>query len=152
MNPNAEIFFPKLDVFSDFTGTLPLNSVTSPHNPTAVNNIHDSSSSYTILKNLRLKNNNRIIFGHININSIRNKFDMISDLVKGSIDILLISETKIDDTFPTSQFSIPGFSSPYRLDRCVDGSHGGGLLLYCRTDIPTKKYLPKCLVILNLLL
>ena len=104
-----------------------------------LNNDLQESSSYMILKNLKSKNNNRIIFAHININSLRNKFDMISDLVKGNIDILLISETKIDDTFLTSQFYIPGFSTPYRLDRSVNGGHGGGLLLYCRDDIPTKQ-------------
>ena len=34
----------------------------------------------------------------------------------GNIDILMISETKPDANFPTSQFSINGYSSPYRLD------------------------------------
>ena len=29
----------------------------------------------------------------------------------------MVSETKIDDTFPESQFLIEGFSTPYRLDR-----------------------------------
>ena len=32
-------------------------------------------------------------------------------------DILLITETKLDNTFPVSQFSIDGFSMAYRLDR-----------------------------------
>ena len=81
---------------------------------------------YSTLKDLRIKYYNRVIFAHININSIRNKFGMISDLVTGNIDILLISETKIDNTFPTSQFAISGFSSPYRLDH---SRHGEGLLL-----------------------
>ena len=45
-----------------------------------------------------------------------NKFDCLSEQVKGNIDILLISETKIDDSFPVGQFIIDGFSSPYRLD------------------------------------
>ena len=53
----------------------------------------------------------------------------------GKVDILLISESKIDDSFPKSQFSIPGFSIPYRKDRdCA----GGGILLYIRQDIPSK--------------
>ena len=45
------------------------------------------------------------------------KFDMLTDLIRANIDILFISETKIDETFPSSQFSILGFSTPYRLDR-----------------------------------
>ena len=59
---------------------------------------------------------------------------MFSDLVTGNVDILLISVTKIGNTFPTPQFAISGFSSPYRLDR---SQHGGGLLLYVKEDIPS---------------
>ena len=44
----------------------------------------------------------------------------------------MISETKIDDSFPVGQFIIDGFSPPYRLD---PNCHGGGLLLFVRKDI-----------------
>ena len=47
----------------------------------------------------------------------------------------MLSETKVDDTFPTSQFMIDGFSKPYRLDRC---SNGGGILIYVRNDINSR--------------
>ena len=47
----------------------------------------------------------------------------------------MISETKIDDTFPESQFLIEGFSKPFRLDRTAKG---GGILLYIREDIPCR--------------
>ena len=47
----------------------------------------------------------------------------------------MISETKIDESFPTSQFLIDGFSSPYRLDR---NSNGGGILVYFKNNIITK--------------
>ena len=47
----------------------------------------------------------------------------------------MISETKIDDTFPESQFLIEGFSKPFRLDRTAKG---GRILLYIREDIPCK--------------
>ena len=82
-----------------------------------------------------MKNVNRILIGHININSIRNKFDPFADLVKDKLDIILISETKLDSSFPKSQFDIHGYSPPTRLDR---NSHGGGLLLFHRSDIPCK--------------
>ena len=42
---------------------------------------------------------------------------------------LAIAETKIDETFTTSQFLIDGFSKPIRFDR---NQHGGGLLIYVR--------------------
>ena len=69
------------------------------------------------LCNLKLRNLNRLIFGQININSIRNKFELLFSLVLNNIDVLLISETKIDNTFPVSQFCVPGYSVPFRLDR-----------------------------------
>ena len=45
----------------------------------------------------------------------------------------MVSETKIDHTFPESQFLIKGFSKPFRLDRTAKG---GRILLYIREDIP----------------
>ena len=80
----------------------------------------NDDSAYSKLKCLRVKHFNRIIIAHLNINSIRNKFVMVSDLVKGNIDVLFVSETKIDSSFPTSQFITPGFSPPFRLD-CSKG-------------------------------
>ena len=93
-----------------------------------------------ILKNLRLKNVNRLICAQLNINSIRNKFDSLINLINNNIDILMISETKLDPSFPTGQFHIHGFSEPYRFDR---NSSGGGILLYICKDIPSKLILTK---------
>ena len=56
------------------------------------------------LCNLKLRNLNRLIFGEININSIRNKLELLFSLVSNNIDVLLISETKIDNTFPGVNF------------------------------------------------
>ena len=64
------------------------------------------------LKLFRKDNLNKIILANLNINSIRNKFDCLSEQVKRNIDILLFSETKIDDSFPVGQFTIDGFSPP----------------------------------------
>ena len=46
----------------------------------------------------------RTTFRQININSIRNKFEQLAYIVDNEIDILMVSETKLDDTFPASQF------------------------------------------------
>ena len=73
------------------------------------------------LKQLRNQNPHRIIIGHLNINSIRNKFESLVTFVGNNLDILMISETKIDDTFPKSKFLIEGFSKPFRLDRTAKG-------------------------------
>ena len=47
----------------------------------------------------------------------------------------MISETKLDESLPTSQFFMNGFSSPHHLDR---NCNGGGILLYVREDIQSK--------------
>ena len=78
---------------------------------------------------------NKLILGHLNINSLRNKFDILQEQVKDNIDILMVSETKLDESFPIGQFLISGFSTPFRLDR---NSNGGGILMYIREDIPSK--------------
>ena len=49
---------------------------------------------------------------------------------------MLISETKLDDSFPESQFLMEGFQLPFREDRT---DRGGGLLLYVNEDIPCKR-------------
>ena len=39
-------------------------------------------------------------------------FDCLDDVIKDNIDILMISETKVDDTFPEGQFFLEGFGTP----------------------------------------
>ena len=50
--------------------------------------------------------------GHLNINPIRNKSDALPLIVKNNVDILMISETKLNDSFPISPFLLQGFSAP----------------------------------------
>ena len=87
------------------------------------------------MKNIKNKNANRIAIAQLNINSVRNKFDFLNEMVRDNVDILLITETKIDSSFPIAQFQIDGYTTPYRLDR---DENGGGILLYLRDDIPSK--------------
>ena len=64
-----------------------------------------------------MRNMNRIIIGHLNIDSLKNKFESLQEQINGNVDILLILEAKLDDSFPNGQFLIKGYSAPYRLDR-----------------------------------
>ena len=66
--------------------------------------IVEAQISLTLLQiiPIRLKNPNRLIFAHININSLRNKFEMLQEVIENNIDVLLISETKSDASFPSS--------------------------------------------------
>ena len=56
-------------------------------------------------------NVNKLIFAHININSIRNNLQFSALQVKGKTDILMILETKIDESFLRAIFLIAGFST-----------------------------------------
>ena len=58
----------------------------------------------TILKSIRQENTNTVVFAHININSLRNKFELLADQVKVNIDVLMISETKLMIVFPLGTF------------------------------------------------
>ena len=91
---------------------------------------------FQLLQMLRLKNPKKVTIGHLNINSIRNKFDGIMDLVAVNLDVFLISETKIDDSFPEAQFFYEGYSKPHRRDRTQ--GEGGGLLMYVNQNIPSR--------------
>ena len=95
----------------------------------------DSEFFWDELKALRLSNVDCIIVAQINVNSITNKFDALMAGIRNKVDILLISETKLDENFPTRQFSIEGFTSPYRLDKI---GFVGGLLVYVREEIPSQ--------------
>ena len=63
---------------------------------------NNSLDDMLVLKNLRVSNPNDIIVGHLNINFIRNKFEMLSLSVAQYVDISMLSETKLDSSFPSN--------------------------------------------------
>ena len=58
-----------------------------------------------MLQKLKTKCANSLIIGHIN-NSLRNKFEMLENCIKGNVDILLISETKLGESFLLVNFKM----------------------------------------------
>ena len=95
-----------------------------------------------ILKNARLKHPQKVCLSHININSIRSKLDSLFEFTYGLVDFLAVSETKLDNSFPTGQFNLPRFRTPYRKD--LSGK-SGGLLVYVNSNIPPKVLkIPDC--------
>ena len=70
-----------------------------------------------VLKNVRLKNSNKVIISHIDINSLRNNFELLTEIVRDKVDLLMIFETKLDSSFPNAQFYMKYYSKPYRFDR-----------------------------------
>ena len=73
--------------------------------------------------------------GHLNINSLRNKFEALQYIINRNLDIILLPETKLDDSFLSAQFMLKNFGIPYRLNRNLNG---GELSLYISEDIPSK--------------
>ena len=48
------------------------------------------------LKVIKANSPNKIIVGHLNINSLRNKFKTLQYIINRNLDIILLSETKSD--------------------------------------------------------
>ena len=88
-----------------------------------------------ILKEIRVKNANKVVIGTLNINLLAPKLDQLSEVIGQNLDILTIQETKLDSSFPSEQLMLTGYSAPYRLDR---NRAGGGVMTYVREDIPSK--------------
>ena len=77
-----------------------------------------------------------IIVSHLNINSLMNKLNDLSDLFSDKlVDIHFINETKLDSTFKQGQFDVLG----YRHFRKDKNAHGGGILAYFRADLPARQ-------------
>ena len=96
----------------------------------------EPSDTPLLLKILKLKNAYRLILGHLNINLIVATLDQLKVFIVNNIDILVLTETKMDSSFPNAEFRIDGFSAPFRFDR---NRFGGGVLIYVREDITCKQ-------------
>ena len=59
----------------------------------------------------------------------------MQDTVLKYIDILILTETKLDETILISQFLVDGFSKPYRFDK---NKHGGEVMAYIWNTISSK--------------
>ena len=82
------------------------------------------------------QNSKNLKFGHLNINSIRHKFEPLKEaLSRGFLDILFLQETKLDGSFPDVQFSADGFKL-YRKDVL---QNTGGIMAYIRSDLVHKR-------------
>jgi hypothetical protein len=89
--------------------------------------------NFPSLVQFRKKYHDKLIFGHLNVNSIRYKMHEIN-MISQNIDILGLTETKLDSSFPVSQFKMENFTV-YRKDR---NCNGGGLMMYINSSIPSR--------------
>ena len=75
---------------------------------------------------------NSVIIGDININSIRNKLSHLIAITKGNIDVLMILEAKLNESFPSTLFNI----DVYNFFRSIRNVNGDGVLVYTQEVIP----------------
>ena len=87
------------------------------------------------LRKYRNPHFDKLIIVRIHINSVRNKFDLLSEQFQESVNMLMICETKIGNSFPNDQFQIIGSNTPFRID---NNKNGGGMMIFIREDISTK--------------
>jgi hypothetical protein len=91
----------------------------------------DAHDVFEDLTKARRCNPKSLMCGYLNINSIRNKHEYIQDLLQRNlVDILFLSETNTDASFPDAQFSIDNFTM-WRAYR----NKFGGVMVYIRSDL-----------------
>ena len=111
------------------------NNIEIHQGTNVVNDQAQRTLSQVLVKTEQKKSNhNRLTFSILNANSIPNKLDDITITIADFVDILVITESKLDQSFPESQSFINRFSKSFRKDR----NRHDGLLMYIKEDIPQK--------------
>ena len=99
------------------------------------NLFNQPSNDLANIKNQRLSDPRTVIIGHLNINSFRNKYEIFAEFIE-NFNIFLISESKLDDTFPSEEFRISGF----KIFRYDCNRYWGGLIIYVHEGISCKPW------------
>ena len=97
-----------------------------------------NDGTVNFLHQQRLKYAENLIICHLNINSIRNKFFDLKELILSDRDICLISVTELDDSSQDQQFHV----NRYKMFCKDPNKFGGGLLLFVKENIPCKALNP----------
>ena len=84
-----------------------------------------------VLINLRRKNLYRLVIGHININFLYGKYEGLKCLIKDKLDFVVVTVTKLDESYPSSQFT-----NPFRLDR---DRFGCGVMIFVNSPLPVRE-------------
>ena len=85
------------------------------------------------IKDIRHEFSKHLIVSHLNINSLRSKVAEIKELQREcQFDVLVLSETKLDESIKQEILDIEGYSCVRQDKR----SNSGGLLTYISNDIP----------------
>ena len=93
----------------------------------------DTLSDIDKLFDLRTKYRSNPLVCFLNINSIRNKIVDLRIIMERCLpDLLIVIETKLNETFKTETLLVNGYKKPIRRDRT---EHGGGIMLYVRRGV-----------------
>ena len=94
-----------------------------------VSDLEDEFNSLNIdISNGPPINIDNLIIVHYNINSIlaHDRIEQLTEICRTlNVDVLILSESKLDQTIPNNFLTIP-----LRHDREINGRHGGGVLIY----------------------
>lgn len=99
--------------------------------------MNDDLNGMNTLHELKQRFPSNIQISYININSIRNKCSDLKLLIDNTFDKITIAETKLDESFPSSKFKLPGYQFPLFRHACT--SNSGGLLTFVKEGIPAFK-------------
>ncbi len=96
---------------------------------------------FSTLKESRLNNAKSLIFTHINVNSLKKEnkapLDYFKDILQqGFVDMLCVSETKLNKSIVDKDIDCSPQFKVYRKDR---SSTSGGLCVWIRSDIPQQR-------------
>ena len=99
------------------------------HTSFTCQDLKENLSEETGLQQLQkdtLKHHRNPLIGYLNINSLRHKITDLRVIMKtSSLDFLILSDTKIDESFPTAQFNVKG--------------SGGSLIEFVRRGLTCKR-------------
>ena len=106
---------------------------TTEHPDDDVTKSLNNNCIFTAVKQFYIQNRKQFKVAHVNVNSIRHKFEPFREvLLENIFDVLAIQETKIDNSFPDNQFNV----NMYILHRKDYKNNEGGIMMYIRRDIP----------------
>ena len=109
------------------------------------NDMHENTSSMSAQSMLNLGLSKKgFKMGHLNIQGIQNKIDQLDLLLnssKNDIDILGLSESKLNSSHMNNFFKINNYQT-FRKDRLISTDrpqHGGGLIVYVKDGIKCER-------------
>ena len=97
--PIRDVDTPNTSLFSD--GSQSDTSLCGSENDSQSS--HNDISASDLLKDIRIKNVNRLTIGTLNINFIAPKFEQLKEVIGNHLDIFTIQETKLDASFTEDQ-------------------------------------------------